>query len=185
MTGPIEWCCTPRRRRADTDFTAKLVDVHPNGTPCNSAEGIIRARYRESFERAELLEPGEVAEYPIDCWPTSNVFRAGHRLRVEISSSNFPRFDRNLNTGEGVATGTRLADRPPDDLAFQRVPIAYSAADHTRIACGSMAFYIGSMAILYWLWTPVSASGGLGRAAPEKIFVPLHKSELLYSVLRS
>jgi putative CocE/NonD family hydrolase len=90
----------------DTDFTAKLVDVYPDGRAIHIAEGILRARYRKSFERTELLEPGEIDEFRIAMAPTSNVFMKGHRLRVEISSSNFPRFDRNLNTGEPIATGT-------------------------------------------------------------------------------
>ena len=71
-------------------------------------EGTIRARYRKGFTRTELLKPGKVEEYRIQLYPTSNVFKAGHRMRVDISSSNFPRFSRNLNTGEDVATGTRM-----------------------------------------------------------------------------
>ena len=72
------------------------------------AEGIVRARYRSGDERQELLEPGEVQEYRIRLYPTSNVFKRGHRLRVDVTSSSFPRFSRNLNTGEDVATGTRI-----------------------------------------------------------------------------
>jgi putative CocE/NonD family hydrolase len=72
------------------------------------AEGILRARHRFGLDRAELLEPGEVTDFRIQLAPTSNVFKVGHRLRLEISSSNFPRFDRNLNTGEKIATGTRM-----------------------------------------------------------------------------
>ena len=73
-------------------------------------EGIIRARYRgsEAGESVELLEPGEGAEYRIRCYPISNVFRRGHRVRLDVTSSSFPRFSRNLNTGEDVATGTRM-----------------------------------------------------------------------------
>jgi uncharacterized protein len=91
----------------DTDFTAKLVDVRPDGYAQNIADGIVRARYRESRVSPTLLAPGEVSPFTIDLWATSHVFRPGHRMRVEISSSNFPRFDRNLNTGEDQATGTR------------------------------------------------------------------------------
>ena len=90
---------TPIPSAVDTDFTAKLVDVGPNGFARNLTEGIVRARYRDSQERAEPLQPGQVYPFHIDLWATSNVFLAGHKLRLEVSSSNFPRFDRNLNTG--------------------------------------------------------------------------------------
>ena len=74
----------------DTDFTAKLVDVHPNGYAQLLAEGIIRARYRNSFKKQELLTPEEVYEYTVDLWSVSHVFQKGHKIQVEISSSNFP-----------------------------------------------------------------------------------------------
>jgi len=85
---------------ADTDFTAKLVDVHPDGRAFNICDGIVRGRYRESLERAVLLEPGRPYEVRVDLWSTSQMFRRGHRIRLDISSSNFPRFDANPNTGE-------------------------------------------------------------------------------------
>jgi putative CocE/NonD family hydrolase len=91
----------------DTDFTAKLVDVSPDGFAQNLTEGIIRARYRDSQEQPELMNPEQPYKLTVDLWSTSNVFRKGHRLRVEISSSNFPRFDRNLNTGEDNASGRK------------------------------------------------------------------------------
>jgi putative CocE/NonD family hydrolase len=84
----------------DTDFTAKLVDVYPDGRAINIGEGIIRVRFRDSAEQATLIEPGQVYEYTILVGSTANVFQAGHRLRVEISSSNFPTFDRNSNSGK-------------------------------------------------------------------------------------
>lgn len=83
----------------DTDFTGKLVDVAPDGTALNIAEGILRARYRHSRERAEPLRPGEVTSLTVSLGSTAHVFLAGHRVRLEIASSNFPRFDRNLNPG--------------------------------------------------------------------------------------
>jgi len=92
----------------DTDFTGKLVDVAPDGLAHNVADGILRARYRNSPEQAEFMTPGNVYRLRVDLWSTSNVFKAGHRIRVEISSSNFPRFDRNLNTGENPGLGTRM-----------------------------------------------------------------------------
>jgi putative CocE/NonD family hydrolase len=90
----------------DTDFTAKLIDVYPPtrdfpaGVDLNVADSIVRARYRESLKTARLLEPGRPTEFTIEMYPTSLVFRRGHRIRVDISSSNFPRFDVNPNTGE-------------------------------------------------------------------------------------
>ncbi len=107
VTGPLELVLYAASSAPDTDFTAKLVDVHPGGQAIHLAEGIIRARYRDGYDRPQLLQNEEVACYRIELAATSNVFLAGHRLRVEISSSNFPRFNRNLNTGENVATGTR------------------------------------------------------------------------------
>lgn len=103
----------------DTDFTAKLVDVHPNGFAQNLCYGILRARYRQGFARPELLTPGEVVEYTLELQPTSNRFLKGHRIRLDISSSDFPNFDRNHNTGGAdyfeatlrVAEQTVLHDR--------------------------------------------------------------------------
>jgi putative CocE/NonD family hydrolase len=92
----------------DTDFTAMIVDVDANGYARFLTDGIVRARYRNSTERAELIEAGKVYKYNIDLWATSNVFKAGHRIRVYVSSSNFPRFNRNLNTGEATMHSTRM-----------------------------------------------------------------------------
>jgi hypothetical protein len=103
VTGPVTLDLYARSSAVDTDFTGKLVDVGPDGTAINLTEGILRARYRESESAATLLAPGTVYHYSIDLWSTSNVFLKGHRIRVEISSSNFPRFDRNLNTGKSAA----------------------------------------------------------------------------------
>ncbi len=107
LTGPIIVKLFAATSAPDTDFTAKLVDVRPDGYAQNLADGIIRGRYRESNFRPSPLTPGAVYEFTIDLWAISHVFFAGHRLRLDISSSNFPRFDRNLNTGEDQATGTR------------------------------------------------------------------------------
>jgi putative CocE/NonD family hydrolase len=106
VTGPVSLDLYAKSSAVDTDFTAKLVDVWPNGFAQNLTEGIMRARYRDSQERAEMMNPGQIYKFAIDLWSTSNVFRQGHRLRLEISSSNFPRFDRNLNTGEDPEAGT-------------------------------------------------------------------------------
>ena len=102
VTGPIMLTLYASSSAPDTDFTAKLVDVEPDGYARNLTDGVIRARYRESRSDARLLKPGEVYEYTIDLGATCNVFKAGHRIRLEISSSNFPRFDRNPNTGHDL-----------------------------------------------------------------------------------
>jgi uncharacterized protein len=106
--GPVHVMLYVATSARDTDFTAKLVDVFPDGTARILSDGILRLRYRKSLEKAELAVPGEVAEITIDAGVTGNVFQKGHRVRVEISSSNFPRFDRNPNTGGRIADETRL-----------------------------------------------------------------------------
>ena len=107
VTGPVSVELYAKSSAVDTDFTAKLVDVGPDGFAQNMTEGIVRARYRDSQEQPALMNPDQVYKFTIDLWATSNVFRKGHVLRLEISSSNFPRFDTNLNTGEDA----RLAQR--------------------------------------------------------------------------
>jgi putative CocE/NonD family hydrolase len=92
----------------DTDFTALLVDVDQSGYARFLTDGIVRARYRNSTAKAEAIVPGQIYQYKIDLWATSNVFKAGHQLRLYISSSNFPRFNRNLNTGEATQGATRM-----------------------------------------------------------------------------
>ena len=108
VTGPVNVELYVESSALDTDFTAKLVDVSPDGFARNLTDGIIRARYRDSREKAELLKPGQVYKLTIDLWSTSNVFLKGHALRLEISSSNFPRFDRNLNTAEQPESGQQF-----------------------------------------------------------------------------
>jgi putative CocE/NonD family hydrolase len=108
VTGPVVLDLFAKTSAADTDFTAKLVDVWPNGFAQNLTEGILRARYAKSTAAASPVTPGDTVEYKIDLWSTSNVFLKGHRIRVEVSSSNFPRFDRNLNTGKDGATSSEF-----------------------------------------------------------------------------
>lgn len=131
ITGPIGAELFVKSSAVDTDFTAKLVDVGPDGFAQNLTEGILRTRYRDSQEKPTLMVPGQVYKLTIDLWATSNVFRQGHSLRLEISSSNFPRFDRNLNTGENPedgrkyisATNTIYHDREhPSALVVPMVP---------------------------------------------------------------
>ena len=108
VTGPVMLDLFAKSSAVDTDFTGKLVDVWPDGRAINLTEGILRARFRESTGKATPIEPGKVYEYKIDLWATSNVFLKGHRIRLEVSSSNFPRFDRNLNTGKSAATSSEF-----------------------------------------------------------------------------
>ncbi len=122
VTGPIVVKLFATTSAPDTDFTTKLVDVRPDRYAQNLIDGIIRARYRESRTRPSLLTPGNVYEFTIDLWATSHVFLPGHSLRVEIASSNFPRFDRNLNTGEDQATGTRFQTAQQTIFHDQRYP---------------------------------------------------------------
>jgi putative CocE/NonD family hydrolase len=99
----------------DTDFTAKLVDVYPPGKDFPAGfdlgvqDGIIRARYRNSLEHAEFMKPGDVYQISTDMYPTAMIFKKGHRIRLDISSSNFPRFDVNPNTGEPLNDNRRSA----------------------------------------------------------------------------
>ncbi|HEU0139539.1 MAG TPA: CocE/NonD family hydrolase [Bryobacteraceae bacterium] len=114
VTGPIDVKLWASSSAPDTDFTAKLIDVHPpspdfpGGIDMNIEDGILRARFRDSLEKQELMKPGTVYEFTIKLYPTSNVFKAGHRIRLDISSSNYPRFDVNPNTGEPLNQHRRM-----------------------------------------------------------------------------
>lgn len=123
VTGPLSVTLQGATSAADTDFTAKLIDVWPDGRAMWVADGIVRSRYRNGMDRDEAIEPGQIYEYSIDLVATSQVFQKGHRLRVDIASSNFPCFDRNSGSGKPVAEVTE------DDLvtAHQQV---FSTADH-------------------------------------------------------
>ena len=108
VTGPVKLVLYASSDAPDTDFIAKLVDVFPDGRAINVCEGIMRARYRESLSRPKLLTPGEIYKFEVDLVGTSNAFLRGHRIRVDVTSSHFPQFDRNPNTGEPFGTGTRV-----------------------------------------------------------------------------
>jgi putative CocE/NonD family hydrolase len=108
VSGQVTLTFWAKSSAVDTDFTAKLLDIWPNGFAQNLTDGIVRARYRDSQEKPELLNPQEIYKLSLDLWSTSNVFKKGHKIRLEVSSSNFPRFDRNLNTGESGQFGTRM-----------------------------------------------------------------------------
>ena len=109
VTGPVTVELLASTSALDTDFTAKLVDVHPDGYAQNLADGIIRTRYRDSASEPKLNVPGTPYRYVIDLWATSHVFLPAHRVRLEVSSSNFPRFDANSNTGEAFGAGADAA----------------------------------------------------------------------------
>src|ERR1039457_3907894 len=106
--GPVKVILWVSTTSTDTDFTAKLVDVSPDGYARNLTDGILRLRYRNSLDKPELANPGQLYQVTVDAGVTGNVFLKGHRIRIEISSSNFPRFDRNPNTGGPVPGETRL-----------------------------------------------------------------------------
>lgn len=121
ITGPVNAIVYASSSARNTDFTAKLVDVYPDGKAIRICEGIQRADHRNPSLPPSNIEPGKIYEYTIDLWATSNVFKKGHQIRVEISSSNFPRFDRNLNTGNYFATDTTI---------LKAEQIIYHAADY-------------------------------------------------------
>jgi len=108
VTGPVRLALWASSSATDTDFTARLVDVHPDGSARALTDGILRARYRRSRTAPELLVPGKPEEFLIEVGATSILFGRGHRIRLEVSSSNFPRFDRNPNTGAPFGTGAEL-----------------------------------------------------------------------------
>lgn len=108
ITGPISAEIYAESSATDTDFMAKLIVVKPNGMAFNLVDGVIRARYRNGFEEPELIEPGQVLKYTIDMWATSYRLSAGDRLRVDITSSNYPRLARNLNTGAPFAKTSEM-----------------------------------------------------------------------------
>jgi putative CocE/NonD family hydrolase len=140
LTGPVKARLHVMSDRPDTDFTVKLIDVYPpsedypSGFAMNLTDGITRARYRESWEKPKPMTPGEPTVVEIDCFPTSNLFKRGHRIRIDVSSSNFPHFDVNPNTfgpegGGGprqVARNTVFVDR--DRPSHVLLPVAGSRA---------------------------------------------------------
>jgi putative CocE/NonD family hydrolase len=108
VTGPVRLVLHAASSAKDTDFSAKLVDVHPDGKAINIQAGMIRARYRNSFTEPSFLEKGVAYEFDIKIGSTSNVFKKGHRIRLEISSSYFPEFGRNLNTGAEIGVTSEM-----------------------------------------------------------------------------
>jgi hypothetical protein len=123
VTGPVTVTLSAATSATDTDFTAKLVDVWPDGRAMSVVDGIVRARFRHGGEAPEPVTPGDVEPYEIRLALTSQVFKTGHRIRLDVSSSNFPRFDRNSNSGK-AASAVTAADFT---VAVQTV---HHAADH-------------------------------------------------------
>jgi putative CocE/NonD family hydrolase len=111
VTGPVRVHLWAVSSAPDTDFVARLTDVHTDGRSLNLTDGIVRARHRgfKSGLPPSLIEPGRAYEYEIDMWATSNIFRAGHRIRLQVTSSSFPRWDRNPNTGHDFGVDSELS----------------------------------------------------------------------------
>ncbi|MEE2658956.1 MAG: CocE/NonD family hydrolase [Candidatus Latescibacterota bacterium] len=127
VIGPVELVLFAATDGPDTDWTAKLVDVFPSGYAMNLCDGIVRARYREGADSDSLLQPNVIYEYRIQVGVTANLFQRGHRIRVEVSSSNFPRFDRNPNTGSAYGADSVLR------AAHQSVCHSFSHPSHLRL----------------------------------------------------
>lgn len=125
VTGPITMRLFAASSAPDTDFMAKLVDVRPNGYAHNLAEGVVRTRFRESLSKPTPITPGKAYEYGIDLWSASHVFKKGHRIRLEVTSSNFPRYDRNPNTGHDFGIDT--------EFAAARQTVLHSAASPSHV----------------------------------------------------
>jgi hypothetical protein len=121
VTGPVRVDLYASSSAPDTDFMAMLIDIWPNGFRQRLCDGMVRARFRDGMEHPTPIEPGKVYQYSIDCWNTCQVFKAGHRICVQISSSAFPKFDRNLNTGAPLGLTSDFAS------AEQRI---YHDAEH-------------------------------------------------------
>ncbi|HET9984308.1 MAG TPA: CocE/NonD family hydrolase, partial [Longimicrobiales bacterium] len=146
VTGPVTAKIFFSTDVPDTDITVKLLDVDPEGRALNITEGIARARFRNSFTQPELLEPGKTYSIDVKLFPTSNFFDAGHRIRVEVASADFPNFGRNLNTGKNNETTTEMR-------------VAHTRILHTRAAASSITLpVVPSGATSSWKPVLVSAT---------------------------
>lgn len=163
VTGPLTLTLWITSSARDTDFTGKLVDVFPDGTARALADGILRARYRNGPTSPVLLTPGEPTEITIDLGATSNLFKAGHRIRLEVSSSNFPRFDRNPNTGGvfGEDRDVRIAEQSvlhdaehPSRLILPTVPRGSAPQSQPAAAGGPTSFLVTNARIIDGTGTP-------------------------------
>ncbi|WP_188207938.1 CocE/NonD family hydrolase [Alkalibacillus aidingensis] len=108
VTGPVKANLFVSTDAKDTDFTVKLLDVRPSGVAQRLTDGLVRGRFRNGTDQPELMEPGEVYQVEVDCWNTSHVFKKGHQIRIEVASSAFPKYDRNLNTGDTLGKTSEM-----------------------------------------------------------------------------
>jgi len=113
VTGPVTMELYASTDAKDTDFMVKLLDVWPSGYVQRLTDGMVRARFREGMDSPKLVNPGEIYPFQVDCWNTAHVFKKGHKIRIEVASSAFPKYDRNLNTGDelGVTTEMMVANQ--------------------------------------------------------------------------
>jgi uncharacterized protein len=118
VTGPLTATLYASTSAPDTDFVVKLMDLHPDGASIILAEGVLRARFRNGFERESPIEPGRVYPFRIDLTATGNLFRPGHRIQLAVTSSSFPRFDRNPNTGHALGVDGPDELRPASQSVF-------------------------------------------------------------------
>jgi putative CocE/NonD family hydrolase len=153
IAGPIKVGLSASSNCTDTDFTAKVIDVYPNGSAMLVIDNIIRARYRESMRDPVLMEPGHIYEFNITLGDISQVFKAGHKIQVDISSSNFPEYDRNLNSGGSLYTETK------EDIKIANNTIYHDAEHPSYITLPVMR-------------APVQAPVG-------GIYIPVNKLQLL------
>ena len=116
VMGPVRAVLYGLSSALDTDWVVRLCDVWPDGRSLSVCDGILRARYRSSMEHTELMTPDQVYCFDVDLWSTAQVFQAGHRLRVQVTSSDFPRYDRNLNTGGPI--GKEVRGQVADNTVF-------------------------------------------------------------------
>jgi hypothetical protein len=116
VTGPVRVVCWVAAETVDTDVVARLCDVWPDGRSYNVVDGILRLRFLEGLERPKPLTPGEVVRADVDLWSTSHVFAAGHRLRLHVCASDFPRYDRCPGSGESSSVAKRVL--PQRNLLF-------------------------------------------------------------------
>jgi putative CocE/NonD family hydrolase len=134
VAGPVSVELWASSSAVDTDFVAHLVDIGPDSYCAGLAEGIVRARYRHSTQsRSPLLTPGDLTEFHIDLWDIAHTFRPGHRMRVEIASCNFPRFDRNLNTAAGADPAIPFGSESLEDAVVATQHIAHDAGHRSCI----------------------------------------------------
>ncbi len=188
----------------DTDFTAKLVDVYPpnadfpSGIDLNIADSIVRARYRNGFGKAELLKPGQPYEFTIEMYPTSLVFKKGHHIRLDISSSNFPRFDINPNTGEPLNNNRRsqvagntiyLDAKHPSQIVLPVIPAETTDTSASgsggndgrlRMRSGQSALFLGSKPEVIRRRT-LDRIGGFQRAKRDVVQKSASRRSLLIS----